>query len=585
MSLLEDDGTGGRFRAPATVLANLRRGVEEAPAGLSTEPLARATEILAEGSASVTALQAWAAYHFVRESGSGSLLYGGEAGARWVARLREDEALEEAFGALTARARAGLSDRAEQRRRNVKGQFVNEISELAPGGSTQIGNVKVSREPGRGVPKFAIRDVQSRTFEHAVGTGQATRLAQDASARDDSPHSVGGRTRYLTGLVTRNEGRQYLTPPAAPSSARLPEKGSLYFNVDGKELTEKYGKKIKVKEVPLSKITPVRARPEGVANARPFMVKAGRGEGGKRDPITLIPDGKGGYEVFDGNSTFAIASQEGWSKIPAMIVKSREEAEVIEARAKAMKARAKATTGALAGMFTPEHRGEPLQTFSSFEEMYTTAQTVQGDFEELLAATGTEIKMGPIKKKDTALRKAARKYSGNYNRVRDVVRATVVVDDLDAMPDAVAAVIRTAQARGWTVRGAEDRFLDPPPPPPDAVGPTGAGYRDVKLALVSPDGIATELQVNTRPMLEAKEGRGHALYEKQREIEGRITARGGEGTLAELQEIQRLQDEAKVLYATAREKSNGRQDAVLLAQSGRGARTPPQRLSPSGVAA
>jgi hypothetical protein len=117
----------------------------------------------------------------------------------------------------------------------------------------------------------------------------------------------------------------------------------LYFHTDPEVLAKKYGLPIDVQEVPLSKITPVRARPEGIANAKPHMAKAGLGEGGKRDPITLVKQPDGSFKVFDGNSTFAIAKEQGWGKIPAMVVDDEDTAKAIEAKAKEAKAAAKAT--------------------------------------------------------------------------------------------------------------------------------------------------------------------------------------------------------------------------------------------------
>lgn len=117
----------------------------------------------------------------------------------------------------------------------------------------------------------------------------------------------------------------------------LPEQGSKYFNTSTAGLKAKYGN-VNVQEVDLDKIQPVRARPEGIANAKPLMIKAGQGTGGKRDPITLIRQPGGGYRVYDGNSTYAIAKEAGWGKIPAIVVDNEAEAARIEGVAKDAKA-------------------------------------------------------------------------------------------------------------------------------------------------------------------------------------------------------------------------------------------------------
>lgn len=193
MNLLEDDGTGGRFRVPATVMASLREGLQ----GPGPEDaLARAREILAEGYATPQMVAGLAVAH---ARGSQAAVYGGTAGVRWVARLQEEERLEERFGdgLLTSKMRSDLADRADRRRRDTKGQFRDEISKLAVGQAMQIGNVEVTRRrSGHPSGKYAVRDLKLRTTELYTGKGGAIRIAQDASANDDHPRSVGGKTRF-----------------------------------------------------------------------------------------------------------------------------------------------------------------------------------------------------------------------------------------------------------------------------------------------------------------------------------------------------------------------------------------------------
>ena len=166
-------------------------------------------------------------------------------------------------------------------------------------------------------------------------------------AKETSGHPLYEEQRTIEASIKRRKKEAGARDALRADPSRLPEAGGLYFNTDGDALKEKYGlPKLEVTEVPLSKITPVRARPEGIANAKPLMGKAALGEGGKRDPITLVKDPDGGYRVYDGNSTFAIAQESDWSSIPAMVVESDEEAAAIEATAKEAKLRAKAEKAA-----------------------------------------------------------------------------------------------------------------------------------------------------------------------------------------------------------------------------------------------
>lgn len=390
---------------------------------------------------------------------------------------------------------------------------------------------------------------------------------------------------------------------AALRRGELPENGSLYFNTDPAELTAKYGLKDgAVQDVSMDSITPVRARPEGIANAKPLMVKAGLGEGGKRDPITLVKQPDGSHKVYDGNSTFAIAKEAGWKNVPAIVVDSDEEAAKIEATAKAAKAEAKAAPAkraaqeeALRTMYHPDEAAPSTQSFATVEDMFAAAAEANPEFERLLTqglpeALGAsvpsfeeavasavsdpskpQILMGPLKKLARSKQKIETKYDGDHNRLKDVVRATVLVGAIGDMPAMLDAVRSRAAELGWAIKDAEDKFNESPPPP-WVKGPTSAGYSDTKVTLMAPNGIAAELQFNTNAMFAAKEGRGHEAYAEQRQIEADIKARAkaarstvgqaspGTGvhhgpTAAELAKLTDLKNEQKALYGAAREAS------------------------------
>jgi len=66
--------------------------------------------------------------------------------------------------------------------------------------------------------------------------------------------------------------------------------------------------------VPIAELKPIRARPSGIVNARKHMEAACAG-GTKRAPISISHDGR----VLDGNSTYAVAVESGWSSIPALV--------------------------------------------------------------------------------------------------------------------------------------------------------------------------------------------------------------------------------------------------------------------------
>jgi hypothetical protein len=255
-------------------------------------------------------------------------------------------------------------------------------------------------------------------------------------------------------------------------------------------------------------------------------------------------------------------------------------------------------------MYREEDAAPAEQNFESLDALYEAAERAQPEFTELLtqglpdmlgatvpgfeealaSARDTpeqpQVLMGPMKKKERSLEKVAANYDGDHNQLKDVVRATVLVGKAEELPTALEAVRRRAEEKGWTIRGAEDKFSDGPPPP-WVKGPTSAGYSDTKVYLVSPDGIAAELQFNTNVMFIAKEGEGHKLYEEQRSIEASIKARAKEAasapdappappaspgttpaphhgpTAAEIARLRELKKRQSELYGAAREASYG----------------------------
>lgn len=369
------------------------------------------------------------------------------------------------------------------------------------------------------------------------------------------------------GMNTPSEPR---TPEPKPPAEKLTDNHSLYIQHDPKKHPV-----VDVSSLQRSKPD----QPDSVAEAIRRMNKAAAGDGSKRKPIDVHDNGDGTYKVIDGNATTEAAQRGGLSKMPVNIVSKSEPAA------------AGAKSGAvMPDPFTEEETSKPEQNFGTVEEMFAAAKEALPGFTSLLtegvgadigasapasieeavsnAETHPEtpqVVMGPLKKMDRSMQKINGKYGGDHNRLQDVVRATVVVPKLADMPAMVEALRKHAEKSGYTIRKAENRYLDPPPP--HNVGPTPSGYRDAAIALVSPNGVVTELQMNTAPMFLAKQGEGHTMYEESRQIEAEMqpkspgTAGGGGGApgvtpekIARLHELERLSTD---LYDRAYEASIG----------------------------
>lgn len=122
---------------------------------------------------------------------------------------RKAEPLWEAFN-LTGLQLSRLADR---RRRTPKGQFADEISQLSVAGDSKtIGNVTVTRvSDGAGIPEFKVEarlKGQSGSTEFVLGAGTAAARAEDASAADTHPDSLGGTTSYPNADYVKGGRRQ-----------------------------------------------------------------------------------------------------------------------------------------------------------------------------------------------------------------------------------------------------------------------------------------------------------------------------------------------------------------------------------------
>lgn len=232
-----------------------------------------------------------------------------------------------------------------------------------------------------------------------------------------------------------------------------------------------------------------------------------------------------------------------------------------------------AVTKRLGSMFDREKNApKRVQPTSDGDELFTKAAEALGGFQEVLdlgqgvtKALGakvsksddavadpnsTHVIIAPLKGRERSDEKVASKYGGDYSRLGDVVRGTVVVPKLSDLPGAVDAIRSEALKRGWKIHAPENRFAFEEGSHVNT-GPLASGYRDAAIQLVSPSGIVTELQINTAPMFAAKADKGHKLYEDERSIIARAQLAGRELTPEEHTKVDALREEAKRLYTKA----------------------------------
>lgn len=122
------------------------------------------------------------------------------------------------------------------------------------------------------------------------------------------------------------------------------------------------------------------------------------------------------------------------------------------------------------------------------------------------SGTGVKVLVGNIKSADRVIEKALKENYGDLDALRDIVRATIVVDTLDEV-DGVVDKLK----EHFHVFSDRDRFTYP----------TSAGYRDRTLNVSLKDQFPAEIQVQVRAMMKAKETLGHQYYEEMRSLDRR----------------------------------------------------------------
>ena len=166
---------------------------------------------------------------------------------------------------------------------------------------------------------------------------------------------------------------------------------------------------------------------------------------------------------------------------------------------------------------------------------------------------GPVIVIGPMKKQDRSAQKVEADFGGDWTKLGDIVRATVAVDSMDQIED----VMTKLRASGLKLaRKPKDRFAEP----------TEAGYRDLMMNVVYPNGHVGEVQIHLKPVLKAK-ALGHKYYDDIRKIE-EAAKKEGRTTMTE-EETKTLNDanaKSKALYDKAWKEATGASEAKTATQ-------------------
>lgn len=225
----------------------------------------------------------------------------------------------------------------------------------------------------------------------------------------------------------------------------------------------------------------------------------------------------------------------------------------------------------------PEHAQTPMPRIPQREQLrvaYASAANARPGFEssvrEAAAAIGANVVIGPVKKPHRVLAKANADYGGDVASVRDVLRATVVVDTPE---DAVRAL--DVLRRRFDAERVKDRFAQP----------TDLGYRDALVNVRLPGGLVAEVQINIPEIVAYKAGDGHSLYERAQRIERLLRdSPQDESLIAELESVrQRSRESYDAALEAARRRASAKNSASeSRSSSARGSEPPATNERPSG---
>ncbi|MBU0706146.1 hypothetical protein KJ657_04950 [Patescibacteria group bacterium] len=169
------------------------------------------------------------------------------------------------------------------------------------------------------------------------------------------------------------------------------------------------------------------------------------------------------------------------------------------------------------------------------------------------ASGGTPTEAGELKSMDRMLEK--RLEHGSYRTIGDVVRTTILFEDLESLYEAVIELYERVE-----IVAVKDRFVNMRP----------SGYRDLlfKIRLEDPETRGdhiTEIQFQLESMHDAKEDE-HQLYKKRRKLEHNLVVCYQEDPENEVRierlksEIVELQEKSRQIFDSAWEPFKGKLD-------------------------
>lgn len=187
--------------------------------------------------------------------------------------------------------------------------------------------------------------------------------------------------------------------------------------------------------------------------------------------------------------------------------------------------------------------------------LYETANRAKPTFDSSIQAiadeVGGEAITPPLKGRARTEEKIRDDYGGDPSRIKDLLRATIEVDDVGQATRALQSL------RNQYEVVEEKNYLDPA-----STTPYAGGYRDAKLIVRTPEGSLAEVILLPPEMKEAKK-EAHRYYAEMRSMDAAVMRNGGvrdAGQVARWRELSQLQAE---IYGAAWEAITNRSNASL----------------------
>lgn len=351
-------------------------------------------------------------------------------------------------------------------------------------------------------------------------------------------------------------------------------------------------------DLPVSQLVPVRARPEGIFNSKVFMAQAAGGTRTKRQPIEVRDMGDGTYRLWDGNSTYAVAVEAGFSTIPARVLtpeeykaaaQAKNKERILDPQGKEKKRIVTVQDGEEAVMAQFVSEMKLRQNLESFDDMMVRGERNHNELNQAAAEIardlGLDFKVAPVKTAESAMRKLRDKYMFNpeihneadfISKMTDIARAGVII----SKPEDVDNFLKALNKKYHVI---DEGFAFTP-----------AGYFDAKAIIVMGDGQLAEFQFWPPGMLPAKEAADLTPFGYARTFvdDGEIKEFKGGHKLYEIERDATLPDEVRAkatldmrkLYGAVIDELPASFDSMLLAM-GKSRKSAPSKMPKDSASA